>query len=205
MAIVCAKYDLLFTHVPKTGGMFVEQFLLDHLGGERIGARHFTFRRLELDDVPAVRAFVIRDPLDWYRSYWAYARSMTNHRAAWPMWSGGDPAHPTRELDIRCGSATFRGFLTKVLRHFPNGFVRSMYCDFANGATHALRAEQLNDDLEGLLQLVGFEARHLVHEQPRVNVTAPRRKAETALPAGLADRVREVDNLDGLVFNYVAA
>jgi hypothetical protein len=203
VSIVCDDYDLLFTHVPKTGGIFVERLLLDELGGRKVGGRHATFRWLSLPQVPKVRVFVVRQPIDWYRSYWAYVRSIARSRAAWIIWDTGRPSHPTTLLDRSCGADTFEGFITNVVRHFPNGFVRSMYCDFMNGATHALRTERLRDDLAALLQLVGYATPGVVHERPPENQSPPKWTAKTTLPIDLERRLVELDNLDGLQLPYV--
>ena len=151
MAVYCEPYDLFVTHVPKTGGVFVEQVLINELKGQRVGGRHDTLRRIKPDPLPAVRAFVVREPIEWYRSYWSFAMQTVKTPAAWPIWGKQRGGHPTRALDSRCGSSSFETFVANVLREVPNGFVRSMYCDFLNGCTHALRTSQLRLDLEQLL------------------------------------------------------
>ena len=201
MSIICQKYDLLFTHVPKTGGIFVERMLMDEMGGKKVGPRHATFRVLDLDKPPSIRAFVVREPISWYRSMWAYSRSISGHRAAWPIWDTG-VYHPTTELDRTCGHPRFDGFVRNVLDQFPNGFVRSMYCNFLNGTTHALRTHQLTDDLTALLEFVGFERPEMVAERPRENESPERWKRQTELPPDLEARLREVDNLEGLELKY---
>jgi hypothetical protein len=203
MAILCEDCDLLFAHVPKTGGVFVEQFLIEYLGGERVGGRHDTFRRLNLAKVPSVRAFVVRDPLEWYRSYWAFQRQMTKRDSVWPLWDDGDGRHPTAELDRTCGSVRFEQFVLNALEQFPNGFVRSMYCKFLNGATHALRTSRLTEDLEALVALVGFDRPSLVRQRERVNETVRQWKEQATLSPQTEARLGEVDNLRGLAFPFV--
>lgn len=204
MGVLCNQFDLLFTHVPKTGGRFVERLLTQHLGGSKVpGGRHLTYRRMQLDRAPTVRVLVVREPLDWYRSYWAYARGVTTNQWAWPIWEGGKASHPSRELDIRCGHRKFEGFILNVLNEFPNGFVRGMYCDFLNGTTHALRMNHLRDDTETLLRLVGFDDPTLVQRLSPVNVSKSAWKDRATLSAKLADRVREVDTLNGLLIPYI--
>lgn len=203
MSIACDQFDLLFTHVPKTGGVFVEKLLADELNGHRVGSRHSTFRWLDLSDPPAVRAFTVRDPLDWYRSYWAYARGVVKRPAAWPIWQGGRADHPTHQLDQTCGSPHFETFVRNVLREFPNGFVRSMYCDFLNGSTHVLRTDRLATDLGTLLEVVGHPNPAVSSGRPRVNESNSDLKRQATLPRELENELREVDNLVGLTFPWV--
>ena len=203
MPILCDKYDLYFTHVPKTGGMFIARILLDHLGGQRIGHRHATLRLCPPPHPVTYRVFVVREPVSWYKSYWSWARAAARHDAAWPIWQGGDKHHPTHRLDVTGGAKTFDAFARKMLREFPNGFVRSMYCDFLNGATHVLRSERLTQDLEWLLAAVGFENPAMIRDAPRVNETKKRSKDLAVLPADLEAQLRETDNLDGLLIPFV--
>lgn len=90
-----------------------------------------------------------------------------------------------------------------VLREFPTGFVRTMYCEFMNGCTHALRTSHLSEDLEQLLRLVQFDRPSVVRDRPVVNQSVARWKDAATLPHELAQRITEVDNFDGLVFPYV--
>ena len=104
MPVVCRDYDLLFSHVPKTGGTFVERVLFQHLGGKRMGRKHHTFRSLRMADPPSVRVFVVREPLSWYQSYWAFCRQATKRGSAWPIWEAGESGHPTYPIDRRGGA-----------------------------------------------------------------------------------------------------
>jgi hypothetical protein len=204
VAVLCAEYDVLFAHLPRTGGRFVEGVLLEHLDGRLVGNRHDTFRRLGLRRMPTVRVFTVREALPWYRSYWAFARQVARKRSAWPTWDDGSGTHPTTELDRTCGYPDFERFVRTALERFPNGFVRSLHCDFLNGATHVLRSSHLAEDLETLLRLVSFEHPSLVRQRPPVHEGASQLKDRAVLPEEIAERVRQVDNFDGLAFPLVA-
>jgi hypothetical protein len=203
MPVICRDYDLLFTHVPKTGGSFVSRILTRSLGGETIWPKHNSFRRAQIENPPSVRVFTLREPVSWYRSDWAYSRASVTEPGAWPMWEGGDVRHPTRPLDARCGDRNFAEFVRKALKEFPNGFLRSVYCDFLNGSTHVLRYEHLRQDLQTLLTIVGFQNPGIVGETPEVGVTDQRWKNRAELPSRLEGRLRAVENLDGLIIPYV--
>ena len=79
-----------------------------------------------------------------------------------------------------------------------------MHCDFLNGATHVLRSSHLAEDLELLLRLAAFERPSLVRELPPVHGSLPHIKDRAELPEELAERLRQVDNFDGLAFPLVA-
>jgi hypothetical protein len=203
--MICRDYDLLFTHVPKTGGSFVGGVLAKQLGGRMIKPKHLSFRRTVIEDPPSIRVFAVREPVSWYRSYWAYARAAVGHPRAWPIWEGGDVRHPTFPLDDTCGHQHFEQFVRNVLETFPEGFLRSVYCDFLNGATHVMRHSHLREDLEALLKIVGYDQPAVVHGLEPANVGEQRWKDKTILPRRLERRLREVENLDGLDLPYIHA
>jgi hypothetical protein len=205
MPTICRDYDLFFAHVPKTGGTFVSEILTKYLGGKPRNPKHDTFRQAQVEDPPSIRVFTVREPLSWYRSYWAYARSSMRHRDAWPIWEAPEVRHPTRPLDERCGHRDFSRFVGNILETFPDGFVRSMYCDYLNGSTHVLRHEHLRDDLERLLEIVDYIKPSVVRDVPSVGVTENRWTQRATLPKRLVAQLREVDNLDGLVMPFVGA
>lgn len=202
MGVYCEPYDLFVTHVPKTGGMFVEGVLFKELQGRRVGGKHDTLRQIKPDPWPTVRAFVVREPIDWYRSCWSFSLQTVKTPSAWPIWRKGRGHHPTSRLDATCGSDSFETFVLNALREFPNGFVRSMYCDFMNGCTHALRTSHLRHDLEQLLRLVEFEHPKIVRERPAANKSATELMSKAVLSEATEQRLREVDNLAGLRFPY---
>lgn len=204
MAIICAEYDLMFTHVPKTGGTFVQRVLRGKLGGNAVGPKHASVRWTGLRELPSIRAFVVREPVSWYRSYWAYARQAMRDRNAWPVWEGGRRSHPTKRLDERCGAPDFEGLVRNSLREFPDGFLRSTYCDFLNGSTHAIRNERMRDDLAALLEMVGFAEPGIVHKMPDVHVTGDKWKSRAVLPPELEEELVATENLDGLDIPYLS-
>ncbi len=204
MPIVCDRYDLLFTHLPQTGGKFVEHILLTRLGGRKIAPRHATFRATETRRPSSFRVFTVCEPVSWYRSYWAFSRSRMSHPDAWPVWEGGDDRHPTKRLDQSCGARTFATFVRNALTEFPNGFLRSTYCDFLNGSTHALRRERLEHDVELLLTAVGYQDPTFVRSLTFSDRLPPRWTDQAVLPEELEHELRQIENLADLEIPYVS-
>jgi hypothetical protein len=205
MPLICREHDLLFTPVPETADTFVQRVLERDLGGERTcGPEHASFRSLQIENPPSIRFFTVREPVDWYRSYWAHARASMKHPKAWPIWAGGDVRHPTLPLDERCGHRDFAHFVRNALRVFPEGFLRSVYCDFLNGSTHVLRYEHLREHLEALLEMVGHENPAVVHEMPNETIHDGWRR-QAVLPRQLERELRDIENLDGLSIPYVGS
>jgi len=207
MAVICHEYDLLFTHVPQTGGAFVSELLTQKLGGELVEPIHGTFRRTRIERPPSIRVFTVREPVSWYLSYWAHSRAAVNHPAAWPVRGMTDSKHPTHPIDVRCGHHVFARFIENVLHAFPDGFLRPVYCDFLNGSTHVLRFEHLSDDLETLLSMVGYNDPTVVRSLPDLDGDEAVRtwKSRASLPRDVELRLREVENLDGLSIPYLAS
>lgn len=204
MPIVCDQFDLFVSYVPRTGGEPVADLLVDHLGGRLLRPAHASFRAVEPPQPPSIRVVTIREPRSWYRAYWAYARSAMRHPRAWPIWERGDRRHPTTVLDERCGAADFETFVRNALRAFPDGFLRTTYCGFLNGATHVLRSERLVDDLASLLELVGYENPAIARSIADDGTPSERQwLARAVLPRKLEDQLTAVENLDGLAMPYV--
>lgn len=63
-----------FVHVPKTGGSFVRKILRDHMEVRDLG-EHVSRRELRGSDAELPALAFVRDPWEWYVSYYEYVRA----------------------------------------------------------------------------------------------------------------------------------
>jgi hypothetical protein len=104
--------DFVFLHVPKTGGSFVQQVILDHLPTVDVrGYTHTPFRELPAHAQALPGFYVVRNPWDWYVSWFHYSQ----------QW--GDGKHEPRRQHkaiiwndlLRRGEASFAEAVTRAL------------------------------------------------------------------------------------------
>lgn len=158
--------QLIFYHVPKTGGRWVEKAMANCglLSGSKLGrffgekegikpeGRPLGLRRQHSTPLAMLGRFkkgryqfcFVRRPFEWYRSYWCYK-------------------FPGRRTDPRLGSSRarfpldrlwkndFEEFLRAVLEMYPEGFVQQVYKCFVGPENNWMdfvgRQENLTDDL----------------------------------------------------------
>jgi len=176
----------VFIHIPKTGGMWVRQAIINagiparekcckwHEGtnaewglgknGERLPNPHVCLHAAAHDIDPQGRftfAFV-RHPLDFYISYWCFKK-----RSGWDMGNG---------IDRNVCHETFDGFVRDCLRIMPSGkglatYTYEWFLDEAGWTLDFVgKQESLADDLVRALRLAGetFDEEAL-RRTPRVN------------------------------------
>lgn len=138
----------VFIHIPKTGGMWITA-VLEKLGAvrEKTNLPHVTWTQiLENRSRKAwhdLRPFAfVREPVGWYRSYWAFK-----------MRVGWDPGNG---VDDECQDPSFPAFVAKMVTHKP-GFLGQLYTQFTKG-TVVYRFETLKEDFLKALQEEGFNA-----------------------------------------------
>jgi hypothetical protein len=203
--VICRDFDVLYNDVPGTGGPLTARVLTDVLRGQRLEPTHLSFRRTPIVDPPSIRVITVREPVDWYRWYWARARASVVHPGAWPLPLGHKAHEPTRPLDERCGHGDFQQFVRNVIREFPDGFLRSVYCDFLNGATHVLRYDTLADDLTTLLRMRGGLASGSIASRGSARGVPTNKWWRRAVVSERLEReLREAENLDGLDVPYIS-
>jgi hypothetical protein len=158
----------VFLHVPKTGGSWCREAIaragipceespID--ADDPIDSKHHELAHVcRYLEGRMVIAFV-RDPLDWWRSYWAYRQ-----HSGWYV-------HP---IDVQCKSTDFQEFMTNVVRTIPE-WCSAMYERFVGPPECPIefigRYENLAEDLVLGLQLAGesFDEEAL-RATPPVNV-----------------------------------
>jgi Sulfotransferase domain len=106
--------DLVFVHIPRTGGSFIRGVLRDHLEPEPSAPRfatHAAWSELprQFRDRPAF--CVVRNPWDWYVSWYHHLVK------SGPRFAGLDPGHPKRanwETAFEGGRSTFKEAVTTL-------------------------------------------------------------------------------------------
>lgn len=134
--------DFFFLHVPKTGGSFLQTVLLDHLPAEHLGLdTHSSYDALP----PSARELpgfcVVRNPWDWYVSWFHYQSQRGPHRRQ-PIADPGKRA--VWEGALRGGAASFE----QAVQSACNG-------DFDHPLAPTMRAEGLDFYSARLLEIAG--------------------------------------------------
>ena len=193
MAVLLPKS--IYVHLMKTGGWSVRHAIARmklHKG--EIGRGHDPASLLP----PAQRnnrfTFVfIRNPLMWYRSYWAY-RMQVN----WVIVHAKQPITGWQTfgsvLDFECRAYQFETWLRNVLEFVPEGFLSRIYRIYTEGVNYVGRVESLTQDLSQALTLAGESfSPQLLNELPKRNVTNSRFTEIATVPKELAERVMMAD------------
>lgn len=67
--------DFIFCHMPRTGGCFVRDLLNENIAGsKRTRRNHIALENLEDSEINKFKFGTIRNPYDWYVSWWAYSK-----------------------------------------------------------------------------------------------------------------------------------
>jgi hypothetical protein len=173
MSVSLPRRDALFLHIPKTGGSWIEQALI------QAGIRNkrpptvpgVTWRHSLLSMLTRRYRFVftfVRHPLTWYESWWKFQAG---------IWTIFEPGvwHPQRTLE-RCQADDFSEFIRLCIKHEP-GYVSRMYEWYIGPEGYEFvsfvgRHENLTADLVHVLKLLGenFDQERLQAVQP-VNIS----------------------------------
>ena len=115
---------LLFIRIPKTGGVWIKSVIkMLGLKTREVGHAHWhasvstEIYNLMCGGMPAFT--IVRHPLTWYQSYWAYKRQIHGDNinklfAPAIMW------HPTWVLDTKCDDTDFQKFIDNCLKYCPS-------------------------------------------------------------------------------------
>jgi hypothetical protein len=189
MAVLLPKS--IYVHLMKTGGWSVRHAISRmklHMG--EIGRGHDPASLLPLAARNNRFTFVfIRNPLMWYRSYWAY-RMQVN----WIIVHQKQPITGWQTfgsvLDFECRAYQFEIWLRNVLEFVPEGFLSRIYRIYTEGVDYVGRVESLTQDLSQALTLAGENfSPNLLDELPKRNVTNSRFTDVATVPKELAERV----------------
>ncbi|KOV63448.1 hypothetical protein [Streptomyces sp. MMG1121] len=168
MAIHLTRSNALLLLTPKTGSTWIRRKIRElGLAFEDVGdpamREHDLLADFDRSRYSCVGAFV-RDPLEWYRSYWSYR-----------MEKGWRPQYP---LDEHCQSEDFETFVRRAVTVLP-GALGNIYTSYVGAPGEEVdfigRQENLAEDFARFLELAGetFD-RAVLTEGSRVNATTIR-------------------------------
>jgi len=158
----------LFLHVPKTGGLFVTNFLKGRT--KQVGYRHSHINLVGTVAYSNVFKFCfIRPPDEWYRSYWQMKMKFKN---SWFYYEPKTLYHPNWEIDPSCGSDDLNEFVRNCAE--KNGYLVRMYKQFIYGhgtqVNFVGRTETIKQDLATVLNYVGIPfSKGKLNRQPKFN------------------------------------
>lgn len=168
MALHFPRSNALLLLVPKTGSTWIRAKLDQlELAVENVGdpamRGHDLLDSYDRSRYRYVGGFV-RDPIEWYRSYWAYR-----------MERGWRPQYP---LDEHCQCDDFETFVRHAVSILP-GALGNIYRSYVGPPDNEIefvgRQERLEEDLISFLRMIGENVDEaLLRRGPRINVTTTR-------------------------------
>lgn len=186
MAVILPNSIML--HIPKTGGTWARKCI------EAMGIPIRTTVRWEMEPnfgstewhhIPIydkdwgkkpVFSFV-RDPIAWYRSYWAYRKNTP--------WDA-----PATKFDLHCQAETFQEFIGKVILNYPFGYVSRLYECYTDHCEFVGRQENLQEDLLAALREYRecFDVEQILKEKVNVSDTS-----DLEFAPGQEEQLREIE------------
>ncbi|WP_255954631.1 tetratricopeptide repeat protein [Streptomyces odontomachi] len=168
MALHLTGSNALLLLTPKTGSTWIRRKVKE-LGlaftevGDPAMREHDLLADFDRSRYGVIGAFV-RDPLEWYRSYWSYR-----------MEKGWRPQYP---LDEHCESDDFETFVRRAVTTLP-GALGNIYTSYVGAPDEEVdfvgRQENLQEDFARFLELAGEKFdRSVLAEGSRINATTIR-------------------------------
>jgi len=183
--------ELVFVHIPRTGGAFITASLREHLEIERDAPRlptHASYDELPLEFHDRPGFCVVRNPWDWYVSWYHHSLARGPRLAALDP---GDPKRTNWQALFSGGENTFKETVTRMcqgeLEHaFAEGARRrdvDLYSEYVRvlagraikrGRMDAGRFEELVPFLVGFLDRCGLltgSLRQAIERTPPMNAS----------------------------------
>ena len=142
--------NMMFYHIPKTGGNWITQVLKENNLIKRIlPEKHDTpeIIKRKYPKICPVKSFCfIRNPITWYESWFQYA---TMKR--WRNW-GKYKWHPCKKLN-GLGDKDFNNFIENVIEKRPS-YLSILYDKYIEGCDFIGKQENLENDL---IEVLGID------------------------------------------------
>lgn len=144
----------IFSHIPRTGGTYVRT-ILSQIGTD--------FKEPDHPHSPP-RAYtnhsfcVIREPLEWYQSFYAFANMAGSWNKRRQKFVGPIPVYLIgQRIYQECSPESFEKFIQSSIEKFPHGLLSDLYSQHKEKCNHILRTETLTGDLKKLLAAWGYK------------------------------------------------
>lgn len=157
--------DMVFLHIPKTGGMWVSNILRRISQVSIIGHEHNHFPQLlqMYDEEWYKRRYIftmVRHPITWYQSRWAFRVKYG--------WKAGHP------LDFNCATNDFHSFVESVLKYKPSGWLTWLYEQYIDsvpgGIDYIAKLENGISEIHHILKEANVVYdKELLNNIPRIN------------------------------------
>ena len=213
MAIYLRDLELVFLHVPKTAGSFLRRFFIDNFRTQSVADFHAIPLYLPKEFQEKKKFCFVRNPVDWYKSYWACLMTNIEKQAngeeglewllpipetGWAMSEPGIPWHPNRIIDVHCGRRNFNQFVKACIQHFP-GYVSYQYKLYADHCDFVGKQETLVDDMVKLLCPHGVDEADLrkkLAQTPRVNEADQKWKDQAVIDPKLHNTLKRLETFE---------
>ena len=181
MALFLPNHNAIFLHVPKTGGLFLTNYLREiKIPFQMIGYRHSPADLIGLKSLNKTifKFCFIRKPDDWYQSYWQMRFGEVPGGQWFHLGIGKDLGgphplfHPTWEIDPYCMNRNLNKFVLNCAE--LNGYLVRMYHRFiGHGRMKVNFVGNQETFIEDLIEVfdhikIRYDKQHLINK-PKYN------------------------------------
>lgn len=152
MAHYVQKKDILFIHIPKTGGTSIGNWLGNYCGGRRTSDKHCTYEEwVQENHRPKEYFTVVRNPYARFLSFYFYMGEVTKLRINAAKWAN---MYDQTLLDIYEGG--FSNSIDHCERYYLPVIMKNQI-DYYNATTvkHVLRTETMSKEFVPIQRWLG--------------------------------------------------
>jgi hypothetical protein len=174
--IINHQHQFCFFAIPRTASKAVSAVLIAHCQSEEIMRMHTSYDEFQAQAKPSEREYfsftIIRNPLDSLVSAYHKIKSDHNSRFSRGTYKDGRPLTPRAISAYRFIKEKEASFVDYFLKFHQEPFRRPRHEATARKVDRCLRFENLQDDFNDTLQMIGLEPRII----PVRNTTAGKHK-----------------------------
>lgn len=144
MSIYLPDHNIVFIHIPKSGGTSVIEWLTDNFQYEKIGPKHGTIYTFEKNFGSIIPHFtIVRNPYTRILSWYYYQEKMLEYRR-----SKNKPRVDDHLIENLLSQGINQSFKTAPNAMFDNNILRPQVNFFNNSVTNICRQENLKNDFK---------------------------------------------------------